>query len=283
MRAAFHTDKSGHHLSAGRSSLQVWSRPVLHALIDDTMIQDRKIKSPRGCLSRPLRLQQRSITLQTQKGAVASRVLLRTLRMRRRLLQARQNSVKAHETWFQLSQHAENTCSIPSRAMESLPPLTSSLIRSLVYNFKLPTMRRPVVREMLLEGRDPKHLLEGAKLPSYSSVCIDSSTTVAASVPPGIGAGVYLDGTTLIYIYHVSGGAASSGAIGSFRGLEHFLDIPGIGANTLFCCGPLCMTCKIQDPNGIRRFLLRVIQGATKVFYCRFWSSHSVGEGEMPK
>ena len=50
LRAAFHDDKSGPHLSAGRSSLHVRSRPVLHALVDDTgpknRIPERLFESP---------------------------------------------------------------------------------------------------------------------------------------------------------------------------------------------------------------------------------------------
>ena len=50
LRAAFHKYMSGPHLSAGRSSLHVRSRPVLHALVDDTGPKNR---IPEGLFESP--------------------------------------------------------------------------------------------------------------------------------------------------------------------------------------------------------------------------------------
>ena len=53
LRAAFHKDKSALHLSAGRSSLQVRSRPVLHALHALVTDTGPKNQIPEGLLESP--------------------------------------------------------------------------------------------------------------------------------------------------------------------------------------------------------------------------------------
>ena len=68
--------------------------------------------------------------------------------------------MKALETWFQSSQHAEHTCSIPSRARESLPLLKPQGGREFIQKDGSPLMRPQTLNTIPTQPFPPPGALE---------------------------------------------------------------------------------------------------------------------------